>query len=577
MHLLGVVHMQQGQYEEAKRLISKAVRIKTDYAPAFSNLGLVLRHLGGRNEALRNFDRAIALQPGLAENHYNRGLSLMDLGRAADALAAFERAIALVPTYVDAVVGRGNALRRLDRGADALAAFEQAVALQPNHLEALHNRAAALQDLGQADGALRHLDQALALFPDAADLYVARGIALFDLGRFEDSLAAFDRATALNPRHVAAHLGRGNTLVRLGRGAEAVDAYGQAGALQPNDPEIIRNRAAALHNLGRIEDSRADIRRALALNADFAEAHMVLGESLLLTGDFAEGWKEFEWRTRTVGLSVQERSFAVPQWQGEDIAGRTVLLHAEQGLGDMIQFCRFAAAVAARGTTVLLEVPRDLVALMQSLAGPTRVLARGDALPSFDLHCPLMSLPRVLGADGAPENTQVPYLSAEPERVARWSAQIGHARPRRIGLAWAGRATHPNDHLRSIALAALAPLLASDGTTFVALSSELRPRDEAAAAAAANLIKPPSESLTDVAAIIAAVDLVITVDTVFAHLAGALGKPVWVMLPFVPDWRWLLKRSDSPWYPTARLFRQPQPGDWASVIADVRTALTEAR
>jgi hypothetical protein len=324
--------------------------------------------------------------------------------------------------------------------------------------------------------------------------------------------------------------------------------------------------------LGRFAEARADYRSALQLRPDFAEAHVALAESLLLTGEMAEGWQHYEWRWKTQGLAPLARNFSVPQWRGEAIAGKTILLHAEQGFGDTLQFCRLATLVAARGARVILEAQPGLVPLLRTLAGPSEVLARGEPLPGFDLHCPLMSLPLALGGDVAGA-VAPPYVAADPARVAAWAARLETGL--RCGIAWSGRASHQNDHNRSLALAALLPVLAVPGVSFVSVQNQVRPADRAVASQlpALKTFGAELDEFSENAALISAVDLVIAVDTMAAHLAGALGKPVWVMLPFMPDWRWLQDRRDTPWYPAARLFRQPAPGDWTKVIADVADAL----
>ena len=331
------------------------------------------------------------------------------------------------------------------------------------------------------------------------------------------------------------------------------------------------NHAHVLKALHRVNEAEASFRQAIRLAPDFAEGHVGLAECLFLKGDEAVAWAEYEWRWRTAGLSSLLRKFAVPQWNcRDDIKGKTILLHAEQGFGDAVQFVRYAKAFAALGAKVILEVQPPLKGLLANLQGVASVLARGEALPQFDAHCPLMSLPLAFGS-GKPS---APYLIADVNKADVWRLKLGATKKRRIGLAWSGSATHANDAQRSIPLQNLAPILALDAD-IISVQKDVRDSDRAAMAEFSNA-KHWGEDLTDfteTAALMSAVDVVISVDTVTAHLAGALGKPVWILLPHAPDWRWGQESDQTSWYPSARLYRQAVRGDWQSVIARVATDL----
>jgi tetratricopeptide (TPR) repeat protein len=322
-----------------------------------------------------------------------------------------------------------------------------------------------------------------------------------------------------------------------------------------------------LHHLKRAEEALESFDRALALKPDLAEAHWNKALLLLELGDFARGLPEYEWRWRRES-ELKPRDFTQPAWRGEELGGRTILLHSEQGFGDSIQLLRYVPMVAAKGGRVVLEIPDSLMPLVGRRDGVVAMVKPGAPLPPFDLHCPLMSLPLAFGTTLATVPAQVPYLQVPVERAADWRDRLpGTGRPR-VGLVWSGKPTHKNDHNRSIALHRLAPLLSLSGIDFVSLQREYREADMAALAASRNLrrLDAALADFADTAAVVEAVDLVITVDTAVAHLAGALGKPVWILVSSIQDWRWLLQREDSPWYPTARLFRQPEIGDWDSVI-----------
>ena len=501
----------------------------------------------------------------------NEALALHSRGQFDAAAVLYRQILAREPQHFDALHLFGALHLQTNELPTAEALMKQALAVNPNHGPALSNLALALRLQSKPDEALACFDRAIAAQANPETEF-NRALLLLDLRRPADALIGFDRALAGAPNHVGAQIGRGNALERLNRLPEAVAAYNRACIIQPQSVEAHHNLGCALHSSGRIDDARAQFHAALQLNPNFAETHLVLAESHLLTGDFAAGWSEYEWRWRIDGMmAAQRREFAQNRWAGEDIAGRTILLWAEQGFGDMLQFCRFASVVAARGARVLLEVPDELAEIMGGLKGVSQVIRRGEALPPFDVQCPLMSLPLALGAAAQPETTAVPYLTADAFRRDAWRARLESTAERRIGIVWSGRKTHRNNHARSIPLATLAPLFALPGIRLVALQPDISAEDIATGLP----VTAGPASFVETAAAIDALDLVITVDTAIAHLAGALGKPVWVLLPMVPDWRWQLGRSDSPWYPTARLFRQSTPGDWPGVIADLITALTD--
>jgi tetratricopeptide (TPR) repeat protein len=363
---------------------------------------------------------------------------------------------------------------------------------------------------------------------------------------------------------------------RLGKKDTALASYDRALTVRPDYAEALSNRGVTLQELKRFEEALASYDRALTVRPDYAEAHWNEALLRLLTGDFSRGWVKYEWRWEG-SLALPKRNFSPPLWLGADaIDGKAILLHSEQGFGDTIQFCRYVPLVAARGARVILEVERPLQELMTTLVGATQVISKGNPLPDFDFQCPLLSLPLAFGTRHETTPSVTPYLRAPVQALKSWQARLApNARPR-IGLVWSGKPTHKNDQNRSISLRSLIPLLDIEAT-FVSLQQDVRTDD-------ATVLKDQSSILyfgdalknfSDTAALISNLDLVISVDTSVAHLAGALAKPVWVLLPFVPDWRWLLDRIDSPWYPTARLFRQDDTRAWDNVIARVHAALYE--
>ena len=574
LHMLALVHAQRGELDEAERLIGRAIAIAPQNAAAHFNHGNIMLQGKRHAEALPSYARAIARDPRHAGAYSNRGLVLDALGRSAEAVASYDRAIALDPGNALTHMNRGTALAKLGRHPEALASHDRAIALAPDNAAAWHNRATTLLDLKQPEAAIASSDRAIALDPHIAEPWCNRAQALDNLGRLSDALASLDRAVSIDPRHAGALLNRGNMLTRLEQLDEALASYDQALALEPTNAKAWANRAIVSIVLGRFAEAIAAYERTLALDPGNAEVHRSLGFARLTVGDLTRGFADFEWRWRTA--EFRRRFQAQPPWSGDaDVAGKTILLHGEQGLGDAIQFARYAPLVARRGARVIVEVVPALVELMGTLPDVAAVVTVGDVMPEFDLYCALMSLPHALGTTLATIPAAVPYLSASPERIAAWRDRLGAVPTPRIGLTWAGNPQHTNDAHRSIALAALLPMLADASVSIVTLQKELRPGDAELLARQPRVTRLGDELATfdDTAAAIVALDLVITVDTSIAHLAGALGKPVWILLPFVPDWRWLLDRDDSPWYPTARLFRQSVRGDWADVIARVGAAI----
>lgn len=594
------------RHEDALKSYERAIALKPDYAEALNNRGNALRALQQTQDALKSFERAIAVRGDYAEALNNRGNALVELNRTDEALASYEQALERQPDYADALVNRGKCLIALKRGDEALASFDRALSSRPHHAAALKERGHLLRDRKQPIDALDSLDRALALAPDDAEAHLGRALVLRDLKRCNEAFTACDRALALKPNYPEAAVARGNVfhemrsfseaikeydhallmrpdfaqaygnranaLVELNRPAEALADYDRATADKPYASALV-NRGLALNYLDRPDEALESFDRAIALEPDLAQGHWNKALLCLALGDFERGWHDYEWRWRGA-TDLVPRGFTQPQWRGEDLAGTTILLHAEQGFGDSIQFIRYLPMVKAKGATVILEVPDSLLPLIGDLADGVTMITRGGALPAFDLHCPLMSLPLAFGTTLAGIPASVPYLNAPAGRIDAWRARLSSMGRPRVGLVWSGRPDHKNDHNRSIALSRLEPLLSVAGVAFVSLQREYREADLPA------LEKLPirrlDDALTDfadTAAVIGELDLVITVDTAVAHLAGAMAKPLWLLLPRIQDWRWMRGRMDSPWYPSARLFRQPQIGDWDGVIAAVAQEL----
>jgi tetratricopeptide (TPR) repeat protein len=529
-----------GKLAEAEKLCEQILAERHDIFDVFHLLALVQSMSGKNAVALANYDRALRLRPASSELHNNRGIALDKLGRFEEALASYDRALALRPDNSQAHNNRGAVLLELRRVEEALGSFERAIALHGHYAEAHHNC----------------------------------GRTLHDLRRFPEALARFDRAIALRPDYAEAHNHRGVTLGKLGRFQEALGSFDRVLALRPDNPEALANRGNVLKELKRFEEALANFDRAFAARPGFREVLFNAGVCRLLTGDFDRGWENYEWRIEVDQAKFEKRNLVTPRWRGEsDIAGKTMLLYADQGFGDTIQFCRYAPLIAQLGARVVLEVQKSLHQLTSTL-NAVQIVSRGDPLPAFDMHSSLLSLPLAFKTRLETIPAKVPYLRASPQVSRSWSARLEAKRRPWIGLAWSGSPTHRNDQNRSIKLECLLSLLKTDAT-FVSLQKDVREQDTGLLKKQTALLhfEGELENFADTAGLISNLDLVISVDTSVAHLAGALAKPVWVLLPFIPDWRWLLDRDDSPWYPTARLFRQDHTRRWDSVIPRVGRAL----
>ncbi len=574
--MLGVLFLDRGELEAAERQIARALRIGPNVAAAHNNRGIALKELDRFEEALDSYDRAIALKSDYAEAFNNRGVVLKRLGRLADALISYDKAIELNPSYTDALNNRGNVLMDLDRGEDALASYDRAIALKPNYGEAFNNRGAALLSLGRVEEALKSCQTALALKTAHAGAFCNIGIIYQTLMRYEDALASYDKAIALNPAYAQAFNNRGNALRRLGRQREAVASFDRAIAIHP-DETAYNNRGNAFAQLLRLDEAEIDYGKALSLRPDYPEASVNLAYVKLIQGRMAEGWEDYEKRWMKKDFQHQRPNLDAPRWTGDDIRGRSILVHDEQGLGDIIQFSRYVPLLADRGAKVTFLVPAKLEKLLNTLPGSVPIVTSIRPEDKFDVQCPLLSLPRCFNTDLTNIPAPVPYLAADPERCSVWRAKIG-THGFRIGVCWHSK---PNIPERSFPLRELHRLSQKPGVRLISLQKEYGldqlqslPPGMTVEDFTAELDSGP-DAFLDTAALMMQLDLIVTSDTSIAHLAGALGRPVWIALAFSSEWRWLLGRSDSVWYPTVRLFRQEKAADWGPVFERMAAALTE--
>ncbi|MCS6766520.1 MAG: tetratricopeptide repeat protein [Candidatus Protistobacter heckmanni] len=470
-----------------------------------------------------------------------------------------------------------SALQRLDSVLSARPQLPDAQLPDAQLPDALLLRAIALQMLGRVDEALQAYDRLVALQSGNAMGWSNMGVLLAGQRRHGEALDAFDKALALAPDYLDALNNRGNVLHRLNRFEAAVVDFDRVLAQQPGYARAWNNRGNALKELHRFDEAMRDYVQAAALDPAYATQHWNISLLALLRGDFAQGWDKYEWRWQWEDFSSPRRDFPQPQWRaGQPLEGKTILLHAEQGIGDTIQFVRYAPMLKALGGRVVLEVQPALKALLDGMPGADLVLTQGQALPAFDLHCPILSLPLAFGTGPSDIPAPASYLSAPAARRAHWrkkaAALLGGEGAPRVGLVWSGNPNHSNDHNRSIPPALLARALeAAPGAELISLHKELRAEEAAWLRANPRIrfVGAELNDMADTAALIEQLDLVISVDTSVAHLAGALGKPTWLLVPHLPDWRWQLGREDSPWYPAMRLFRQDVARDWSTVLGRV--------
>jgi len=539
---LALQHQNAGRLQRAEQLYRQVLVREPEHIDALHNLGAIAHRVGRNDVAVNLLRRAVALRPDLPGTHVTLGLALKDHGQIDEAIAAYREAISLKPGLPEAHNNLGIALSAKEQFDEAIVAYQHAIALRADYGEA----------------------------------YCNLGNAMKDQERFGEAIAAYRAAIARRPGLAEAHYNLGIALMNQRQLDDAIIAYQNAIARKPNFPEAYGNLGNALRDKGLIDQAIEVYRRAIALQPEFAQAHTNLAFALLLRGDFRQGWEEYEWRWEWKEFPLTSSKFVQPQWDGSDPGNRTILLHPEQGLGDTIQFIRYATLVSERGGKVIFCCHPELWRLLQGFPGIEKCVRPGEMFPRFDFHCPLLSLPRAFQTTLESIPAKVPYLCLDPKLVELWQNRLAAcSRGFKVGLVWAGSPRKQNDRHRSMKLADLVPLMQLPGARFFSLQ-------KGAAAAQVRTLPEGTEladwtteltDFADTAALIANLDLVISVDTAVAHLAGAMGKAVWTLLPFAPDWRWLLNRDDSPWYPTMRLFRQPSAGDWAAVIARVVDAM----
>ncbi|MBW4579254.1 MAG: FkbM family methyltransferase [Tildeniella nuda ZEHNDER 1965/U140] len=607
---LALIVDQLGRPEESIAYYDRLLSLQPS-AEVHSNLGTLLCRLGRVQEGLEHQQQAVALKPDQPETHYNLGVILSQIGQIDQAIAHYQQVIALAPNYGAAHNNLAMALYKQGKLEDAIAHYQQAVVLNPNHVNALNGLGVALFHHGQVEQAIEHYERAIALKPDSFSSYNNLGTALQKQGKLEEAATYYQQALALNPEYASAHDNLGTVLQEQGKVEAAIASYRRALALDPNLANAYNNLGSALQAQGRVDEAIASCLQAIQLQPDHADAHnnyasglvdrgdfgtaieyykqaiyykpnhanahLNLGIVLLLLGDLKQGFEEYHWRWQ----NRQCASLRYPNalWDGSDLNGKVILLTAEQGYGDTIQFARYASLVAQRGGHVVIACQKPLLRLLNTIPGIDRCVDRANVDVQTHVHAPLLDLPLLLGTTLETIPSDVPYLTPSsdfhlPIAADCLTLQTPHPTPFKIGIVWAANPDSSTSGKRSCGLERFLSLLNLSGVALYSLQKN--PTEADLALLEAHPIVQLHEQLqdfADTAAAIAQLDLVISVDTAVAHLAGALGKPVWTLLANVADWRWLRDRDDTPWYPTMRLFRQAQEGDWDGVFEEVAEAL----
>ncbi len=582
---LGIDLFLQGKVAEAAEHFRQAVRMNPSYANAHNNLGNALKAQGLADEAMACYQQALRLDPNHANAHNNLGLIFYARGEFAQAAECFWQALRIHPNYVNAQNNLGQALASLGQRTQAIECFRRALLLSPNHVDAHINLGNAFQELKQWDRAVDCYRQALHVNPANADAHYNLGNALIGLKQLAQAAACYRQALATDPNHAKARNNLGNALKDQGKLAEAVACYEHVLSHDPGNFEAHNNMGIAYKDQGQLHKAEESFASSLALDANQKIALWNRALMRLSQGDFERGWPDYEYRWAQPGTVA--RVFQQPRWDGSALTGKTILVYAEQGLGDTIQFIRYLPTVKQRGGMVVFECQPSLFKLLQGVVGADRLVRAGDALPPFDVQIPLLSLPGLFGTTLTDIPAEVPYLHADPRLQANYQEIVRRAARRQpasstgaavedftIGIVWQGSLTQLGDR-RSLPLPHFAGIARLPKVQLVSLQVGPATKDLASASFPVldlgNRFDP--NCLSDLAAALTSVDLVVTIDTAAAHLAGALGVNSYVALAFAPDWRWLLERSDCPWYPTLRLFRQTRVGDWDDVFARIEAEI----
>jgi tetratricopeptide (TPR) repeat protein len=574
LFMLGAIYLLSGNYDLSISFTERALQSDPANASAYYNLGVSYQEKAELDKSVLYYQKAVEFDPALAPAYCNLGTVFQKKNEFEKAVSYYLKALELDPALISASYNLGSVLQEKGDLEKAAHYYRAALGLDPAFADAWNTLGSVLQEQGKVDEAISDYLKAIECDPNLMDAYYNLGKVLMEKGQIDEAIGYYRKALQLNPNSAEAHNNLGFSLLEKGRPDEALSHFRKAVSINPEFSQAYYNLALYHQDRNMPDEAVLYYEKAIRHRPDYVDAHWNMACALLLSGNFERGWKEYEWRWKL----KKHRGYRIsrPQWDGSDISGRTILLHAEQAFGDTIQFVRYAPLVEQRGAKVIVQAPKELGRLIGNVSGAAQVVADGGQLPEFDLHCPLLSLPLVFGTTLHSVPAQVPYIYVDPSLYLKWRERLRCDSSRlKIGLVWTGRINVERERRRSCSLDLFKGLMQFENTTFYSLQK----------GNGTGQVKPGTKDIKlvdytkdlddflDTAALAANLDLIISVDTAVAHLAGAIGKPVWTLLPFVPDWRWMLDREDSPWYPTMRLFRQPSPGNWEAAICDVAREL----
>jgi tetratricopeptide (TPR) repeat protein len=606
---LGAVFQRLGQFQEAVNWYHKALSIDPFFAEAWYNLGNIFKEMKDWDQTISCSRRAVELDPGLSPAYYNLGVAFYQKGLLEEAVGFWQKTIELKPDNFLVYSNLGTALGRMKRLKEAASFFQTALSIDPRQPMAWVNLGNIRKEQGEIEEAITYYRKALTIDPELPEGYINLGFLAVDQGHLDGAVLFFQKTVELDPYSAENFFNLGNVYKDKQEINKSIESFQEAIRLRPDYHQALNNLALLLHGQGRLEEAiaffyqaleaRADeaeifnnlgnvykdqkrmeqaveaYRRAVNLNPTYPEGHWNLALALLMTRNFEQGWPEYEWRWKIKGV-ISRGDFERPLWDGRPLEGKRILLYAEQGFGDTVQFIRYVPSVLERGGRVVVECQPELVSLLQTMKGIEAVIPHGNPLPNFDVQCPLLSLPLIFRTDLSTIPSPIPYLRTDPEKVQKWRDRLASDQGNyKVGLVWAGKPDHSNDHNRSISFNELWPLFLIPGISFYGLQRGTAAMPAKESPPGPNWVNLSDElyDFSETGAAIQNLDLIISVDTAVAHLAGALGRPVWTLLPFAPDWRWLLDREDTPWYPTMKLFRQTTFRQWAGAIKKVAAQL----
>ncbi len=576
IHNLAAIVSKKGYRARALGLFELASKINPQYAEAVSNWAYLLKEDKQFDAAIEKFEQACALNSGLLHAHINLADLYREQGRFEDALGAYQRALDSKPDSIELLNNLGVTYRRLGDNKKAVESFERALEIKPDYVDALINQGNAMLELGLTDEAIERLRRGTELSPKLAAAHNNLGIALAKAGRHEEAMVCYETAISLSGDNNRIMTNLADALNSSGKSEEAILKFEEAIALDPEYAFAHNNMGNALKDTGNYEKAEASFLKAIELSPDFAEPRANLGYVYLMRGRFREGWEGYAWRGKVRGEALARRTYPQPAWDGGDVTGQTVFVYPEQGLGDIVQFSRYTALLKARGARVVMEVPNQLHELLKTLPDVDQFSLQNTPPPEFDFHVSIMDLPQLFETTLETIPDMQGYVKADELRIDAWKDRLGPKSGNlRVGLVWSGNPKHTNDHNRSLPLEYVRPFVEMEGVAVYSLQVGKNGEAQALFGGAITDLAPQLTSFAETAAVMMNLDLVISVDTSPLHVAGALGVPTWGLIPFIPDWRWLLERDDSPWYPSMRLFRQDATKDWRPVVNNCVEALQD--